>query len=308
MPFGLRGDPSTFQRQMDTLLTGAEDFSAAYIDDVIIYSKTWEEHLDHLQEVFQRLRKAGLTLKQEKCQFAMATCSYLGHIVGNGHVQPDLGKVRAVRDFKTPNTKKDIRAFLGLVGYYRRFIPRFAELSACLSDLTQKKEPEKPNWKECHRDAFEKLKAALETDPILACPRMDLQFELHTDASQWGVGAVLCQRAQDDQERPVAYYSRKLLPRETRYSTIEKECLAIVNSVRHFCIYLLGQHFTIITDHGALKFLQTMRNGNGRLTRWAMALQPYHFTILHRPGADNGDADGLSRQSWPEYKMLPQEA
>lgn len=307
MPFGLRGAPSTFQRLMDTILTGAEDFSAAYIDDVIIYSRTWTEHLDHLQAVFQRLRQAGLTLKQEKCQFAMATCSYLGHIVGNGHVQPELGKVKAVRDFATPKSKKDIRAFLGLVGYYRRFIPRFAEQSACLSDLTKQREPEKPTWKDHHQEAFEHLKAALETKPMLACPLKDQQFELHTDASQRGVGAVLCQRTEDDQERPVAYYSRKLLPRETRYSTVEKECLAIVNSIKHFSIYLLGQHFTIITDHGALRFLQTMRNGNGRLTRWAMALQPYHFTILHRPGADHGNADGLSRQSWPEFVTLPLE-
>ena len=138
MPFGLQGAPATFQRLMDRVLQGLEDFSAAYLDDVVIRSETWEEHLQQLRQVLERIKKAGLTAKLRKCQFGMSECIYLGHIVGSGHVKPATSKLEAIRDFATPRTKKDVRAFLGLTGYYTKFIKDFASTAAPLSDLTRK--------------------------------------------------------------------------------------------------------------------------------------------------------------------------
>ena len=237
-------------------------------------------------------------MKLKKCQFGMEECSFLGHVVGHGKVKPEDGKIQAVKDFKIPATKKDVRAFLGLVGYYRKFIPHFAETSACLSDLTKHNLPNKVDWKPHHQLAFDTLRGCLQDKPVLICPDYSKQFILQTDASERGVGAVLSQSQVDGTDKPIAFYSRKLLPREVRYSTTEKECLAIVNALKHFSVYLLGRHFTIVTDHGALKFLSSMRNTNGRLTRWALSLQPFDYSIIHRSGVLNGNADGLSRQSW----------
>lgn len=141
MPFGLQGAPATFQRMMDRVTNGLEDFAAAYIDDVVIHSTTWEEHVDHIRQVLSRLRKAGLTVKPRKCQFAMAQCVYLGHIVGNGEVRPEKSKVDSITSFQTPRTKKEVRSFLGLTGYYRKFIPDFAAIAAPLSDLVRKNRP-----------------------------------------------------------------------------------------------------------------------------------------------------------------------
>ena len=300
MPFGLKGAPTTFQRMMDRILGDCCKYAAAYLDDVIIFSRDWDSHLKHIRDVFDRLSRAGLTVKRKKCQFAMRECSYLGHIVGCGLVQPETAKVEAIRDFKVPQTKKDVRAFLGLVGYYRKFIPNFAEISACLTDLTKNIAPAKVRWQPQHQTAFNKLKLSLQKEPILVCPDYTKPFWLQTDAADKGIGAVLSQRDNTGTDHPVAFYSRKLLPREIKYSTTEKECLAIVNSLKHYAVYLLGRQFVIQTDHGALKFLHTMKNSNGRLTRWALALQPFSFTVMHRPGKIHGNADGLSRQSWGE--------
>lgn len=146
MPFGLQGAPATFQRLMDRVLQGRGNFAAAYLDDIIIFSKTWQDHERHIREVLQCLREAGLTAKPSKCQFGMGHCSYLGHIVGGGAVRPEVGKIEAVQKTSTPQTKKQVRAFLGLAGYYRRFIPDYATIAAPLSDLTRKSSPAQVSW------------------------------------------------------------------------------------------------------------------------------------------------------------------
>ncbi|KAL5517640.1 hypothetical protein EMCRGX_G003226, partial [Ephydatia muelleri] len=227
MPFGLHGAPSTFQRMMDQVLQGLETWSAAYIDDVVVQGATWSEHNTALAAVLKRLQEAGLTAKPSKCHFGMDECTYLGHIVGNGHVRPEKGKVAAVEAFPVPKTKKDVRAFLGLTGYYRKFIPEYATIAAPLTELTKKEQPNCLAWSSGCAEAFEALKRHLCTSPVLKCPNFGRPFVLQTDASDWGVGAVLSQKDDDDNEHPVAYFSKKLLPRERRYSTIEKECLAI---------------------------------------------------------------------------------
>ncbi len=295
MPFGLQGAPATFQRLMDKVIRGLGDFSAAYLDDLIIFSESWEEHLYHLRTVLDRLRESGLTAKSKKCQLGMSYCVYLGHIVGNGTVQPEQSKIAAVRAMDVPRTKKEVRTFLGLTGYYRRFIPSYASIATPLTDLIRKSLPNKVVWtRECDQ-AFRKLKELLCSAPVLHNPDFDKDFLLQTDASDRGMGAVLSQRDTDGYDHPVAYYSRKFLPREERYSTIEKECLAIKLGVQAFKVYLLGRPFTIYTDHRSLVWLDRLKDSNTRLTRWSLALQPYEYQVVHRAGKENSNADSLSR-------------
>ena len=307
MPFGLQGAPATFQRMMDRLITGMGGFCAAYLDDLVVYSESWEEHLEHLSQVLGCLRKAGLTAKPSKCQFAMDQCVYLGHTVGNGVVQPELSKVEAVQRWPVPETKKQVRAFLGLTGYYRKFIPQYASIAAPLTDLTKKFAPTSIAWTaECDA-AFKKLKSLLCSSPVLYSPDFGEEFVLQTDASDRGVGAVLSQLMSDGKEHPIAYYSRKLLPREERYSTVEKECLAVKLGIQAFRVYLLGRPFQIQTDHRSLVWLDRLKESNTRLARWSLALQPYQFTVTYRPGSSNGNADALSRAGQARQTALSQE-
>ena len=248
MPFGLQGAPTTFQRLMDRVLQGLQNFTAAYLDDVIIFSENWSDHMTQLRKVFKRLRAAGLTVKKKKCQFGMAQCNYLGHVVGSGLVLPQTDKVQAVRQFAIPQTKKDVRMFLGLAGYYRKFIANFASIAAPLTDLTKKTAPKKVNWTAKCEQAFQQLKECRCDSPVLRSPDFSRIFILQTDASDRGVGAVLSQQDDECHDHPIAYYSRKLLPREEKYSTIEKECLAIKLGIETFCVYLLGKPFVVYTD------------------------------------------------------------
>ena len=211
MPFGLKGAPATFQRLMDTVLQGLDNFAAAYLNDVIIHSNSWSDHLSHLQQVFDRIRKAKLTVKQRKCQFAMEKCNYLGHIVGSGQVQPDPSKLEAVKTFTIPKSKKEVRVFLGLTGYYRKFINNYSSLAAPLSDLTRKDIPNKIPWSDSCDKAFNTLKQILCSNPVLKTSDFSKPFILQTDASNRGVGAILSQIDDNSEEHPVGFFSRKLL-------------------------------------------------------------------------------------------------
>ena len=295
MPFGLQGAPAIFQRLMDRVLHGVGDFAAAYLDDIVIFSETWEDHLSHVHLVLGRLQASGLTAKPSKCQFGMAQCVYLGHIVGSGLVKPEHTKIQAVQQTPPPQTKKQVRAFLGLTGYYRRFIPDYASIAAPLSDLTRKNAPAHVTWTAVCEHLFQQIKTLLCTSPVLQAPDFDRPFVLQTDASDRGIGAVLSQYDDSGVEHPVAYYSRKFLPREERYSTVEKECLAIKLGVHAFRVYLLGRPFTIQTDHQSLEWLDRLKENNARLTRWSLALQPYQYSVVYRSGKKNANADALSR-------------
>ena len=295
MPFGLQGAPATFQRMMDKLIRGMEDYTAAYLDDLVIFSDSWERHLHHIREVLDQLRAAGLTAKPRKCQFGMAQCIYLGHVVGNGLVRPEPSKIDAVMSFPIPQTKKQVRAFLGVTGYYQKFIPDFASVAAPLTDLIRKNCPDRVVWTPECESAFLKLKNRLCSDPVLRSPDFTRPFVLQTDASERGVGAVLSQLDDNGDDHPVAYFSRKLLPREEKYSTVEKECLAIKLAVQAFSVYLLGRPFTIQTDHHSLQWLDRLKDNNSRLTQWSLALQPYQFQVNYHTGKANSNADGLSR-------------
>ena len=205
------------------------------------------------------------------------------------------GKIKAVQDYPRPVTKKDVRAFLGLVGYYRRLIPNFASIAVPLTDLTKKRQPQRVEWGDAQEAAFKKLQSLLITTPILTVANPAKPYTLQTDASERGVGAVLSQTDEEDDEHAVAYASRKLLPREVNYSTIEKECLAIVWALQFFHTYFYDQTFVVQTDHRPLAWLHRMRNTNLRLTRWSLIIQPYMATMTHRCGKENGNADALSR-------------
>ncbi|XP_078234087.1 uncharacterized protein LOC144583660 [Pogona vitticeps] len=210
LSFGLRNAPATFQRLMDQTLAGLNDFTVAYIDDIGIFSNTWEDHLIHLELVLQRLSAAGLTVKASKCQLGSPEIKYLGHMVGGGMIKPLEAKIEAVRDWPRPNTKKKVKSFLGLVGYYRKFIPRFSEIAAPLTDLTRKKADDRIPWTSDCEAAFQRLKEALINYPVLRAPDFDREFIIYTDASNSGVGAVLCQEDENGDQHPVSYLSRKL--------------------------------------------------------------------------------------------------
>ncbi|XP_071490086.1 uncharacterized protein [Diadema antillarum] len=243
MPFGMQGAPATFQRLVDQVLRGLSKFATAYIDDIIIYSESWEQHLVHVREVLERLRAAGLTAKPSKCKVARKEVLYLGFVLGGGCVKPEPAKVEAVMNYPQPATKTDVRAFLGLTGYYRKFIPNYSKVAAPLSDLTRKSEPRLVRWNNECGQAFESLKKSLACSPVLKNPDFSKEFIVQVDASERGIGAVLSQRDDEGDDHPVAYISRKLLPREQKYATIEKECMAIVWSIQKFQPYLFGRQF-----------------------------------------------------------------
>ncbi|KAL1251468.1 hypothetical protein QQF64_019264 [Cirrhinus molitorella] len=299
LPFGLHGAPATFQRLMDVLLRPHQAYAAAYLDDVVIHSETWEDHLTRLQRVLMELRRAGLTANPRKCHLAQFEAKYLGFTVGRGLIQPQPTKVQAVKDTPRPLTKSQVRAFMGLAGYYRCFIPNFSSLASSLTDLTRKGQPEKVVWTEENEEAFRRIKKALTSEPLLRAPDFNRPFLVQTDASDAGLGAALSQ-VQDGEEHPVVFISRKLTPAERKYAAVEKEALAIKWAVLELKYYLLGRRFTLLTDHAPLQWMSRAKETNARVTQWFLALQDFHFEVRHRAGAANANADGLSR-AWAAF-------
>ncbi|KAJ1196314.1 hypothetical protein NDU88_000185 [Pleurodeles waltl] len=228
MPFGLKNAPATFQRLVNTVLQGLEAFSAAYLDDIAVFSSSWDDHLVHLWKVLEALQKAGLTIKASKCQIGQGKVVYLGHLVGGEQIAPLQGKIQTIIDWVPPTTQTQVRAFLGLTGYYRRFIKNYGSIAAPLNDLTSKKMPKKVLWTANCQKAFEELKQAMCSAPVLKSPCYSKKFYVQTDASELGVGAVLSQLNSEGQDQPVAFISRRLTPREKRWSAIEREAFAVV--------------------------------------------------------------------------------
>ena len=296
MPFGLCNAPSTFQRLMECVLRGLTwQIALIYLDDVLVYSRTFEEHLKHLRLVFDRFREAGLKLKPTKCNFGQSRVNYLGHVITPDGLQPDPSKIKAVQEYPVPRTVKDIRAFMGLANYYRKFVKNFAKMASPLHELTTK--GTKFVWTDTCQNAFDALKTALTEAPILSYPDFTQPFLLSTDASDDALGMVLGQK-QNGREVVIAYGGRKLNPAERNYSVTEREALAVVAGIRHFQHYLYGRKFTVFTDHNAVRWLMNIREPTGRLARWALVLQQYDFEIVHRAGKNNGNADALSRRPY----------
>ena len=299
MPFGLTNAPATFQRLMECVLAGlTPEHSLIYLDDIIIFSATFQEHLNRLRGVLDRLLRAGLRLKTSKCQFARKEVRYLGHIVSEHGIYPDPQKIEAVEKLPAPRSTKELRQFLGLSNYYRRFICDYAKVAEPLYKLTRKSSLPF-NWTSSCQEAFSLLKQLLTTAPILAYPDFTLPFVLHTDASDIAVGAVLSQ-IQNGREHVIAYSSRQLTKAERGYSTIEKEALAAVSAIKEFYPYLYGFTFELVTDHNPLTSLKALKDVGGRLNRWTMFLQQFDFSFRYRPGRVNGNADALSRLPPPQ--------
>lgn len=294
MPFGLTNAPGTFQRMMDCILRGLLWVCClVYLDDIIVYSRgSIGRHALELAAVLDRLAQAGVTLNLKKCQFAAPSIEYLGHELGRDGIRPIERLVTAVREFPQPTSRDEVRRFVYLAGYYRRFIKSFGLRLSPLTKLLRKKELWV--WGEEQQAAFEFAKHALTTRPVLAYPDFALPFELATDASAVGLGAVLMQRV-DGGVKPIAYLSRVNSTAEAKYPITQLECLAVVWAIRELRPYLYGHRFTLITDHQALKWLMTSRNLPGRLHRWALALQEYDFDVVYRPGRENVVPDALSR-------------
>ena len=294
MPFGLCNSPATFQRMMDEVCEGLEwRVGSDYIDDIIIGSLTFEEHLHDLQQLFDRLEKFGLTMKLQKCKFCRKKLLFLGHMVSSEGILPNPQKIEAIQTLQPPNNITGLRRFLGMTGYYRRFIEGYAQIASPLTKLLKKNNLYA--WNEECQKAFEQLKAKLISPPILRYPDFNSKFILKTDASLIALGAALCQE-EDGKRCVIAYWSKTLSDAEKKYTITQLECLALVNAINHFKHYIGGKEFTAITDHKALKWLLTSDHGSdAMLDRWKIKLMHLKMNIEYRPGPQNFEADLLSR-------------
>lgn len=304
LPFGVRGGVAHFSRLMSSLFSDLQwKVLLIYLDDLLVFSRTFEEHLERLQLVFKVLIKAGLKLKPSKCQLLRRSVKFLGHHISEEGVSTDRDKVAAVIDFPVPKDVDRVRSFLGMAGYYRDFVPRFADVAKPLTELTKK--GKEFAWTASCTQAFESLKAALVSAPVLAYPDFSKQFIVTTDASDVGLGAVLSQDY-NGRERVISYASRSLTSAEVNYCTTEKECLAVVWATEYFSHYLLGaEEFVIRTDHDPLTYLRSIPNPRGRLARWISLLEQYPYRITYMPGKQIPHADALSRSGRVAEIELP---
>lgn len=293
MPFGLKNAPSTFQRLMNTVLSGLQGLHCfVYLDDCILYSHDLQGHMHKLRLVFDRFRNFNLRLQPDKCEFLRREVTYLGHVITDKGVSPNPDKVKAVSEFPTPKNAKDIKSFLGLTGYYRRFIDNFSKLTKPLTCLLKKDAAF--HWNIEQEQAFALLKDKLISAPLLQYPDFSQPFVVTTDASNYAVGAVLSQ-GPVGKDKPIAYASRTLNKAEGNYSTTEKELLAILFAIKTFRPYLYGNKFKIITDHRPLVWLFNVKDPGSRLIRWRLKLEEYDYEIVYKQGKLNSNADALSR-------------
>ncbi|PIK60135.1 Retrovirus-related Pol polyprotein from transposon [Apostichopus japonicus] len=278
LPFGLCNAPATFERLMERVLKGLQwQTCLLYLDDVIVYGDSFEKTLKRLAGVFQRLREAKLKLNPKKCNLFRREVNYLGHVVSSEGIAPDPEKVRCVLEWPTPCSTTEVRSFVGLCSYYRRFVKGFSHICAPLFRLTEKERDFR--WNEDCELAFRKMKQELTSAPILVYPDEKRAFILDSDASNFAIGSVLSQVTEGStQEKVVAYFSKALSKTERNYCVTRKELLAIVLSIKHFHHYLYGAKFVVRTDHGALRWLVNFRNPEGQLARWLETLSNMTLT------------------------------
>lgn len=301
MPFGLHNAPATWQRLIDQILgPELEPYVFVYLDDIIICAPNFEKHLEILEEVLRRLREAGLSLSRDKCHFCKSELKYLGYVVNSQGLLADPEKIASILNIPTPKNSKDVRHIIGMASWYRRFIPNFSSIIAPLTALLKKNS--KFMWSELCDTAFSTIKNHLISSPILSCPDFSVPFTVQTDASGFGIGAVLTQTV-NEEERVICYSSRSLTRCERNYSVTERECLAVLWAIEKLRPYLEGTRFTVITDHHSLVWLNNIKEPTGRLARWAVRLQQYDFEIIHRKGKEHLVPDVLSR-SVPEIDII----
>ena len=301
MPFGLKNAPAVFQRLMQQVLAGLNpveglDFVVVYLDDVLVFSETLQDHMSHLRAVLGRVTEAGLKLKPEKCHFVRQEVNYLGHVSTPEGLLPNPKLVDAVKDFAVPTNLPEIQQFLGLASYYRRFVPKFAQIARPLCLLTRKGVPFE--WTADCQASFDHLRSLLVQAPVLAYPNFSLDFTIETDASIKGLGAVLCQRQEDGRLHPVSYASRALSKAEERYAITELETLAVVWAISHYHHLIYGHRVTVVTDHSAVKAVLGTSSPSAKHARWwdkVYGCGAKSIEIVYRPGRENSSADALSR-------------
>ena len=295
MPFGLTNAPATFQRMMDEVLQEErdEEFVIVYLDDIMINSKNFEEHLVHVRRVLEKLRNTGMIIKLKKCEWGKRNIEYLGHIVGKDGLKPNEKNITAIKNMKRPTNKKEIQSFHGLCNYYRKFVKNFSKIMKPINQLVKKNV--KFEWKEEQEKAFQEMKKKLIEYPILVQPDFTKEFVLITDASIEGLGAILTQKNEEGKEVVIAYASKTLNQAEKNYCITEQEMLAIVWGIEHFRRYLYGRKFIVMTDHLGCKILRKANDAKGKRARWEAKLMQYDFEIIYRPGEKNKNADALSR-------------
>jgi len=299
LPFGACNAAPTFQKLLQTVFRSSLYKNLlVYIDDLLVFSGSFDEHLVHLQEVFDKLQEANLRLHPEKCYFAKPQVKFLGHILSSSGVAVDPDKVEKIKIFPRPSSVTQLRQFMGICNFYRRFVKGYAKIASPLNELLRKDVTFL--WTTACEESFQTLKTALMVTPTLAFANMQKPFHLSTDASATAIGYILSQIDDNGRDVPLEFGGRALRPAETRFMVTEIEGLALVEAIRHFRPYLVNNHFHIYTDHISLKWLQDIRASTGRLARWSLLLQGFNFTIHYRPGKANTAADALSRMEHPE--------
>ena len=299
LPYGLKNNTSIFQSMMNLLL-GEMQYKRAmvYVDDCLLFSKTFSDHITNLTELLEKLKSAKLKLKPSKCSLLKSQVTYLGHIITEQGIIPSPKKIQAVADFGTPTNPKQVKQWLGLTGYFRRFVADYATIAAPLTELT------KPScrfkWTNVENESFLTLKARLMNPPILAHPNVNQPYTVTADASSYGVGAILSQKNEKGEEHVISYYSKKLSPTQRNYSATDLELLACSLAIDQFRPYLFGRKFTLVTDHRPIIYLQNLENPSSRYFRFIMKLQELNFSITHRQGILHGSVDALSRD--PQFQ------
>lgn len=300
LAFGLSNAPATFQELVDRVFgPELEPFLFKYLDDFIIVTPDFETHIHILKEIFKRLKRVGLALNKEKCIFCRDELKYLGYVVNRVGLNTDPEKVKAIVNMPIPKTQRQVRQILGMISWYRKFLPDLSTLVAPLTAVTKKHI--KFKWTPDCDEAFSKIKNALVSAPILSCPNFNYPFILQCDASSYGLGAVLSQKY-EGKEHVICYLSRALTKNEAKFSVTEKECISVIWACEKLRCYLENTFFTIITDHHSLVWLNNLKNPTGRLGRWALRLQQFDFEIVHRPGKEHLVPDCLSRII-PEHEI-----
>ncbi|HYN44668.1 MAG TPA: reverse transcriptase domain-containing protein [Candidatus Limnocylindrales bacterium] len=305
LPMGFKNAGAAFQRQMDTVLGNMRfKFCIPYIDDIIIYSQTFEEHINHLKQVFEQFRKFGLFVKMSKCEFCMDRMDFLGHEVSAEGLRPNANKVKAINAMPAPTDPKQLVRFMAMAGFYRRYIKDFAKRTHTLRALC--KQDAKWEWSSIHQSEVDDIKDALTSQPVMAYPDWDKKFILTTDASLKGLGAILSQEYENG-ERVIAYASRALAEGERKWGITELEALAVIWGTEQFKVYLEDRPFDLITDHKALLAFKKITNTNPRLERWSIKLSRFTYNILYRKGEENVNADCLSRDPIESINVIEQE-
>lgn len=294
LPFGVKTGPSIFNRTIRRVLNKYKiDFARHYFDDIIIFSSTFEEHLQHLTQLFHLCEQENIKLKLSKCKFAQNRIKFLGYEIFEGTITPANANIETIKKLKPPTNVKELQRFLGSINVYHKFIHKYAEIRQPLNKLLKKNAYWE--WDSNCQNSFQKLKDALISKPILRIYDPTLPLHMFVDASQSGVGAVLKQPDKDDFLHPIAYYSRALRSYEQNYFITELECLAIVDTLDKFYHYFHGTKFTIHTDHASLVWLKSIKNLRGRLFRWSLKLSMFDYTVEYQKGSTNIEADMLSR-------------